>query len=345
MPYPGLPVLYSIRDASIYRYTVEQFYPQFFDVEKVVYGEVPFRDYFSTTNPVILGIQLCIAWTILTLSVSVVTGNYSWTDRLWSLVPTSYVTLMVARAYVSSNGNDGRALGLLHARLVLMWVMHVAWSTRLTRNYARKGGYEKGSEDYRWSILRTKMGETFYLAFQLLYIPIQNILVAAISLPSYIVLLIGDEVPLNWKDALAILCLSLEIYGQWSADDTQYRYQSSKTKYAQASKQALVVEEGFSRVELERGFVTAGLWRYSRHPAFFLEQLIWFTFYIWAASTNGDYWNYSVVGVIAYFILFQGSTRLTESITAAKYPEYRKYQAAVGMLAPVPMSRWVEDSR
>jgi hypothetical protein len=39
-------------------------------------------------------------------------------------------------------------------------------------------------------------------------------------------------------------------------------------------------------------------------------------------------------------MLFQGSTWLTELITAGKYPEYRDYQQSVGMFAPAAFSAY-----
>lgn len=98
----------------------------------------------------------------------------------------------------------------------------------------------------------------------------------------------------------------------------------------------------FSELQIARGFVTAELWRVSRHPAFFLELWFWGTIYLWGAVTTGTGLNYSVVGVLAYIVLFQCSTRLTEWITARKYPDYAAYQRRVGMLCPLPFMMWHE---
>lgn len=35
--------------------------------------------------------------------------------------------------------------------------------------------------------------------------------------------------------------------------------------------------------------------------------------------------------------IFQGSTSLTEAISAEKYPEYKEYQGLVGMFVPWPL--------
>lgn len=38
----------------------------------------------------------------------------------------------------------------LNARLLIMAVLVTVWGTRLTYNFARKGGYRFSAEDYRW---------------------------------------------------------------------------------------------------------------------------------------------------------------------------------------------------
>jgi steroid 5-alpha reductase family enzyme len=43
-----------------------------------------------------------------------------------------------------------------------------------------------------------------------------------------------------------------------------------------------------------------------------------------------------LVGAVLLVLLFQGSTRVTEHITACKYKEYSKYQQRVSMLLPLP---------
>ena len=44
--------------------------------------------------------------------------------------------------------------------------------------------------------------------------------------------------------------------------------------------------------------------------------------------------NWSFVGAASYLLLFQGSTWLTELLTAGKYPEYKEYQRQTGMFLP-----------
>ncbi|EDN08820.1 conserved hypothetical protein [Histoplasma mississippiense (nom. inval.)] len=48
-----------------------------------------------------------------------------------------------------------------------------------------------------------------------------------------------------------------------------------------------------------------------------------------------DYrWAITGIGSLCYVALFQGSTYLTEKITASKYPDYKQYQLRVGKFIP-----------
>jgi steroid 5-alpha reductase family enzyme len=96
-------------------------------------------------------------------------------------------------------------------------------------------------------------------------------------------MLIGSGNPLNYKDAictaLLIACIAIETI----ADEQQWVYQSAK--YATPSKSTRSHSKQSSQVsycqpeDLKRGFITGGLFKYSRHPNFAAEQTIWYIFY------------------------------------------------------------------
>lgn len=111
---------------------------------------------------------------------------------------------------------------------------------------------------------------------------------------------------------------------------SEIEYQEAKYAYKDDGK----LREGFSKQDFERGFRTSGLFAYSRHPNFFAEQTIWFTLYQWSCYATNNLYNYTGFGALSLVLLFQGSTWLTELITAGKYPEYKEYQRQVGMFFP-----------
>ena len=72
---------------------------------------------------------------------SLVSGDTSWVDRMWSLLPETYVIVFAATSHWTN------------ARLDVLALLTTLWGVRLTFNFARKGGY-RGVEDYRWAVLR-----------------------------------------------------------------------------------------------------------------------------------------------------------------------------------------------
>lgn len=91
---------------------------------------------------------------------------------------------------------------------------------------------------------------------------------------------------------------------------------------------------GYTAADLDRGFIVSGLWAWSRHPNFAAEQAIWLSLYQWATMMAGRTYNWTLLGAGSLLFLFQGSTRLTEHISARKYPDYKEYQRLVGMFVP-----------
>jgi len=128
---------------------------------------------------------------------------------------------------------------------------------------------------------------------------------------------------------LARLLMAL-VAVEWFADGSQWYYHEAKNQYRDTAK----VPAGYTRAQLERGFNTTGLFRYSRHPNFAAEQGIWLVLYQWGCLGSETFVNWTVGGVVGYLLVFAGSTPITEMISASKYPEYKLYQERVGKFVP-----------
>jgi steroid 5-alpha reductase family enzyme len=61
--------------------------------------------------------------------------------------------------------------------------------------------------------------------------------------------------------------------------------------------------------EYQIGFLTTGLFRYSRHPNFFGELSIWWIYFLFSVNAVGL--NQTGIGAFLLTLLFQGSTNLT----------------------------------
>ena len=127
----------------------------------------------------------------------------------------------------------------------------------------------------------------------------------------------GDSEMTN-KDLLVAIVMLCLIIIQTIADEQQYKYQTKKYK--------LIIENKVLFGNYKKGFIDTGLWKFSRHPNYTCEQLIWITFYFFSVSATGEFLNWSVIGCLLLVLLFYFSAKFSEGISSKKYPEYKDYQ-------------------
>jgi steroid 5-alpha reductase family enzyme len=79
----------------------------------------------------------------------------------------------------------------------------------------------------------------------------------------------------------------------------------------------------------------AGLWRYSRHPNYFFEWLIWMAFAVYALASPGGYWGLLSPALILYFVLRVTGIPATEAqAIRTRGEEYRRYQQTTSAFVP-----------
>ncbi len=257
---------------------------------------------------------------LLCFLVSELSKNYSQVDKLWSITPVIYVWYFAFREGLS-------------IRMLLMGILVTFWSIRLSYNFNRRGGYNiipwRGEEDYRWAVLREMpllKGRFRWGIFNLFFISLyQNTILLLISLPALFVIQ-PKESSLNRIDLLAAILMIAFIIIETIADQQQYNFQ--KDKYRRIDSKEKLTGNFAS------GFLSGGLWKFSRHPNYAAEQAIWISFYLFSVAATGQWFNWSLVGVILLVLLFFGSSSFSEKISSAKYPEYRYYQKRIGRFLP-----------
>jgi steroid 5-alpha reductase family enzyme len=90
------------------------------------------------------------------------------------------------------------------------------------------------------------------------------------------------------------------------------------------------------------GFVSSGLWRYSRHPNYFGELLVWWGLFLYAVPFLSGAAFAVVAGpvFITLLLLFVSGIPLLERSAEARYgDEYREYQRRTSVLVPLPPRR------
>lgn len=261
-------------------------------------------------TPMGAALDLCVILAALCWLAAVLTREYSWVDRLWSLCPPIYCLIV---AFANDFGST---------RVNLMTALAVLWGARLTFNFVRKGGYQKGGEDYRWATVRERYGPIGIQIMNITFIaPGQMLLIWWFTSPVHAAWEAGDT-PLNGLDFLAAALFLLFLIVETVADEQMWAFQQDKRRR---------IADG---EDVAQPFMNTGLFRYSRHPNYLCELGMWWVFYLFAVAASGQWIHWTGAGFVALTALFVGSIRLSESISAQKYPSYRDYQASVPCIIP-----------
>ncbi|KAL4906628.1 hypothetical protein BDW74DRAFT_150843 [Aspergillus multicolor] len=333
-----LPEVKSLADCVSFNHAVRPFLSQVVALPERLQPAIAakdvnaLKDIYLSTNPFASALAFTLFSSVLFIIFSEINRNYSQVDRFWSILPSVFNVHFAIWARLS---------GLRTLNLDTIAAISLIWTVRLTFNYWRRGGYSIGSEDYRWTIVRSRVNNRFvFFLFSITFINvIQPLLLLLLTTPTYNFLLLA-RLPGGESFELADLIFSrvafVFIIIEFFADQQQWKFQNAKHEYNTSARIPSNLRDQYDPEDLERGFVVSGLWSLSRHPNFTAEQAIWLTLYLWNAYRTEHYVQWTALGVIGLMAIFQGSVRLTEKISAGKYPEYKEYQARVGRFIPRP---------
>ncbi|KAG2486469.1 hypothetical protein HYH03_014916 [Edaphochlamys debaryana] len=320
------------------------------------------RQVAAAESPLVLAEALALACALGCWLAYLATRNCSHVDRMWSVLPPIYVAIFARRdlaaaaAALAAGAREAAAAGagpraaasLLAARLggsgadprlLLAAGLSAAWGCRLTYNFARRGGYRLSFEDHRWADVRKLFSPALFEVFSLVFVACaQHLLCLLITAPA-LVAATAPRQPLGpggWAAASAFAAL---LAGEAAADNQQWAFQRRKHQ--------LLAARAPRTGDYRRGFRTTGLFRFSRHPNFFCEYGMWWAMYVLCAALPSHCGlSWAAVGPVGLTLLFHGgSLWITEKISAAKYPAYRRYQRTTSAIVPLWPGPALEDER
>ncbi|KAI6025831.1 hypothetical protein F5J12DRAFT_810627 [Pisolithus orientalis] len=297
-------------------------------------------------------VKFCLGVTATTYILSLVTGNVSQVDRVWTILPAIYIAYYVllplwppsAPVYFYPCAPDSiqkSISGSFSPRALLMLVLVLTWMCRLSYNTWRRGLFSFKEEDYRWEVFRRQVPLWLFQVFNLTFIAIaQNILLLLLGTPAMMAVS-QPHTRLTTPDYILAFLGFATLFVEFVADNQQYSFQTFKRSGVLAKNDWFGARIPWTKRDVERGFATRGLWAWSRHPNFLCEQLFWIIINLLpllspdapSASTG------AVVRLAPCLLLcslFFASTKFTESISLSKYPvAYAAYQQRVGMFDPL----------
>ena len=193
--------------------------------------------------------------------------------------------------------------GPFDARAKLTLGLVTLWGTRLAvhillRNWGR-------GEDRRYVAMRERWGRSYPLASLGTVFLLQGVLLWLISAPLFVATQSQAPAPLVWSDLVGAGLVLVGLYFEAVAD-----YQLVRFK-ADPANEGMVLY--------------TGLWRYSRHPNYFGDFLVWWGFFALALGRPEPLW--SVVGplIMSFLLLRVSGVRLLEKDLQRSKPDYRHY--------------------
>lgn len=177
-------------------------------------------------------------------------------DPYWTILPPMYGVIWACHPLATQNFRGTISL-------ILVFI----WGIRLTHSYFRREHWKFGvREDWRYTEMAIKHGRIKWYILSFFVVGVaQHPMIVGISLPLYSVRFgINSEKAFGVLDVIAVI-LCLAGIGIAMVSDNQLR--------------AYVVENQRRRKEGEAVIpvLDTGLWKYSRHPNYFGEQLWWWS--------------------------------------------------------------------
>lgn len=204
------------------------------------------------------------------------------------------------------------AWGYRPRRLLFLTIIAL-WSLRLTYFLAKRIKGHHPQEDTRYRKLRLEYGSNYKKRFLYFFI-FQAVSVSLLTLPMVFAFTNATE-SLGAFEWAGVACFLISLIGETLADSQMSRF---KRQAANAGKVCNV-----------------GLWRYSRHPNYFFEACIWFSFYVFMLGTSGLAWAiYAPLTIVILLVKVTGVPPSEAQSLASRGDAYREYQKKTSAFVP-----------
>ena len=239
-----------------------------------------------------------VAATALIFVFSVIFGNASVYDPYWSVQPP---VILIA----FSLGSELTVYGILLIAVISFWAI------RLTANWAYTFRNLE-HQDWRYTMLKEKTG-VFYPLINFVGIHIvPTLVVYGCTVPA--VYGVIHHLPVNAGSILFLLMSLSAAVMQGIADIQMHKFRRNRNGT----------------------FIRVGLWKYSRHPNYLGEILMWWGVALSAVCAAPGAW-YLLTGAVSNTILFLSVSIPMADGRQSKKEGFGEYKAQTRMLLPIKM--------
>lgn len=240
-----------------------------------------------------------VAATAFTFLFSLIFRNASVYDPYWSVQPPVILVALLARHGVTAAGITVTAAVSL-------------WAIRLTANWAYTFG-NLTHQDWRYTMLHEKCGRAYPLVNFVGIHLVPTLVVYLCTLPAaFVIYYAWDFSP------IALVGIALSLFAaalQCISDIQMHKFRKNRTT----------------------PFIRTGLWKYSRHPNYLGEILMWWGVGIFAVILMPSYYLL-LGGAVANTLLFAFVSIPMADKRQAKKEGFREYKRKTRVLLPLPKS-------
>ena len=251
----------------------------------------------------LLAIGSCVAIALFTLTwiLSTALRNYGFLDVVWSLS----IGILAIVFCVLGRGDANRRW--------LFAAAGCAWSFRLGLYILMRVCRHHPSEDRRYQTLRARWpGPVRFL----LFFELQAIIALLFALP-FLLAAQNRHAGLGSWEVVGLVLAVGSAGGEALADLQAQRFKRNESH--------------------RNGIVNTGLWRWSRHPNYFFEFLVWVGFCIAALPSSYGWVTLICPVLMLYFLLCVTGIPLTEQHSLeSRGDAYREYQRTTSPFIPWP---------
>jgi len=203
------------------------------------------------------------------------------------------------------------------ARATLLVVLTSAWGLRLALHIGTRWRKKK-EEDRRYQAMRATWGDRFPLVSLFTVFLLQGGLLWTVSLPLQAGAALGAGRPIGPLDIAGVALFAVGLTFEAVGDAQLSRF------LADPGNRGKVME--------------SGLWRYTRHPNYFGDALVWWGLGLIGAA-SGAWWCLLGPALMTFLLVRVSGVSLLEKDIAGRRPEYVAYVRRTSSFLPLPPAR------
>ena len=250
------------------------------------------------------GLAAVVALFTILWIVSLIVRNSSIVDMWWG----PGILLIGLTYFFTTDGAQSR--GRLVVALLALWAVRLAWHIG-----ARNIGH---GEDFRYAKWRRERGASWWWFSYFKVFLLQSVIAWIISMPLYYAIAPATPERLSPFDFAGAILFAAGFLFEAIGDEQLRRFKADPANKGRV--------------------LNSGLWRYTRHPNYFGEAVMWWGFGLFALSTGG-YLGLPGPAIMTWLLIRVSGVSLLEQTLRQTKPEYLEYIATTSSFFPMPPKR------